>query len=86
MPPTAEHYANKYFFSLSRLCLSVCVCSEDDWEKSHLAKLDREGISLPGGGLHHDDAILGAMPIATATAENGGHTPNTSAMVEVSSY
>ena len=53
----------------------MCVCTEDDWETSHLAEVGGEGNSLPTETLHHDDAILGAVPIPTA---DPSHTPQSS--------
>ena len=54
------------------LCVCGCVIhlSEDDWEASHFAVVGGEGSSLPSEALHHDDAILRAMPTT-----NSNHTP-----------
>ena len=58
------------------MCVCVCVMymclSEDDWEASHFAVVGGEGSSLPSEALHHDDAILKAMP---TTNSNHTHTP-----------
>ncbi|CAI8044305.1 hypothetical protein GBAR_LOCUS24585 [Geodia barretti] len=54
---------------------------EDDWEASHLAKLDGDGIPLPVEGLHHDDAILGAVTTTMTAPQNGSHTPKSSSAV-----
>ena len=58
-----------------RVCVCVRVCTEDDWETSHLAEVGGEGNSLPTETLHHDDAILGAVPIPTV---DPSHTPQSS--------
>lgn len=61
--------------------LLVCVMhlSEDDWEASHFAVVGGEGSSLPSEALHHDDAILRAMPTT-----NSNHTPTPPIEEEVS--
>ena len=42
----------------------------DDWEASHLAEVGGEGNSLPTGALHHDDAIVNAIPITSSVETN----------------
>ena len=63
------------------ITVGLCANTEDDWEASHLAKLGGEGVPLPDEGLHHDDAILGAITTTTAVGQNGSHTPKSSSAV-----
>lgn len=63
---------------IQRFRYNYVLCTEDDWETTHLAKVgvedEEEGIPREDSGLHHDDAILTAVPILRS-GSTANHTP-----------